>query len=276
MKPSQLEQHVSEMVALSQQLAGHLSRKEAAFLAVLPFVPLPGEILEIGSFKGKSTVILAKSLLAAGGTKLFACDPLCLPCETDPTDAKREELPEIFRQNIRKNGVADAVEMHQMRSSELAATWNRPLRVLWIDGDHTYAGATQDLQQFQPRLVPGGIACLHDVLHEHEGPLRAFIEGIVLSPAYADCGLCGSIGWGQYVGPSRLSQDQWKAKLDLYRRLSPLVPFVVRWSVGLSASKWKFKLLRRRVPHAAIDPVRWLRARSAAAECHQSTLTAER
>ena len=165
MQKPELDQHVSEMAALARQLEGHLIPKEAALLAVLPFLPMAGEILEIGSFKGKSTVILAKSVQAAGSSRMFACDPLSLPSETDPTEANREELPAIFRRNLLRHGVSDVVEVRQMKSADLAADWELPLRVLWIDGDHTYVGATQDVRLFQRHLVPVAVVCLHDVLH---------------------------------------------------------------------------------------------------------------
>lgn len=256
-----LKRHIESMVSFSRELAGHLTQKEAAFLAVQPFHPLPGEILEIGSFKGKSTIILAKSLQAAGGVKMHACDPLSLPSETDPTDAARESLPDIFRQNLIRHGVSEIVDFHQMKSTDLAKTWNLPLRLLWIDGDHTYTGATQDVRLFEPHLVPGAVLCLHDVLHEHEGPIRAFIENILLSGRYGDCGICGSIAWGQYVGDRGVSPSQWKTKLSLYRRLSPLVPYVVRWSHDLPGGKLAFQMLRSLVPHGKIEPIEWLKRR---------------
>ena len=262
MKKRELEQHINAMVSLGQMLEGHLTKRETAFLAVQPFLPMAGEILEIGSFKGKSTIILAKSVAAAGGSKMFACDPLSLPSETDPTDADRDELPTIFHRNLDQHGVSDMVQMHQMKSSELAGSWSLPLRLLWIDGDHTYAGATQDVCLFQPHLVPGAVVCLHDVLHEHEGPIRAFMENILLSNSYGDCGICGSIAWGQYVGDAGLLESQWKIKLSLYRKLARLIPFIVRWNQGYRASKFKYKIVRNRVPHSEIDPCRWLEQRT--------------
>lgn len=262
MEKPELEQHVRAMVSLARQLEGHLSEREAGFLAVLPFLPVAGEILEIGSFKGKSTVILAKSVQAAGASRMFACDPLSLPSETDPTDAVRLELPEIFRQNLLRHGVSDMVQMQQMKSSDLAASWNRPLKLLWIDGDHTYAGASQDVLLFQQHLVPGAIVCLHDVLHGHEGPIRVFTEHVVLGDSFGDCGMCGSIGWGQYVGGAGVSKMQWKAKLSLYRKLTRLIPLSIRAKQGLRTSPRRYKILRSRVPHGKIDPSRWLAQRS--------------
>jgi predicted O-methyltransferase YrrM len=44
-----------------------------------------------------------------------------------------------------------------------AALAGAPLDVLWIDGDHTYEGVSQDVQMYGPLVRPGGIIALHDI-----------------------------------------------------------------------------------------------------------------
>jgi hypothetical protein len=41
------------------------------------------------------------------------------------------------------------VEVHRCLSRELSGRWTDPIRLLWIDGDHTYAGALADLELFR-------------------------------------------------------------------------------------------------------------------------------
>lgn len=38
--------------------------------------------------------------------------------------------------------------------------------LLFVDADHSYAGCLADLEQWWPRLLPGGHAALHDALHK--------------------------------------------------------------------------------------------------------------
>lgn len=38
-----------------------------------------------------------------------------------------------------------------------------PIDVLWIDGDHTYQGARQDVEMYGALVRPGGIIALHDI-----------------------------------------------------------------------------------------------------------------
>jgi len=68
-----------------------------------------------------------------------------------------------------------------MKSHELSKSWDNPLKVLWIDGDHKYPGVLSDLMLFQDYLTSGAIVCFHDVLHGFEGPIRTFLEKVLLS-----------------------------------------------------------------------------------------------
>jgi hypothetical protein len=49
-------------------------------------------------------------------------------------------------------------------SSTFAKEWRDPIELLWIDGDHSYAGADLDLRKWSPFVIPGGILALHDYL----------------------------------------------------------------------------------------------------------------
>ncbi len=254
-----LNSHLNEMVALSRQLSGHLTDREVRFLAlagaVLP--PSLGDVLEIGSFKGKSTTVLAKSVTLNGGDRVIAVDPLNFPSETDPSMDDPENLPRVFWNTLESNGVQDLVEFHQLPSQEVAVAWDRPLRLLWIDGDHTYAGAMADFDNFARHLQPGSIVAFHDVLNSFEGPIRTFCERVLLSPSFGPCGLCGSIGWAQYLGDVPYDDGYSARKFGLYRKLGRLIPFVSLGRTPRSTHPLLYKALRARVPHGDVDPRAW-------------------
>ncbi len=257
--PAGLLDHLAAMSELGGRLEGHLTPREVRFLALLGACPTGrGETLEIGSFKGKSTVILAKSAAFAGLDRVCAVDPLDLPSITDPGDARRSELAGQFRSNLRTHGVEALVEFHQMRSTDLGATWDRPIRLLWIDGDHTYAGAMADYTTFAPHLAPGAIVAFHDVLNWFVGPPKAMIDGPLASPLYGACGVVGSIGWAQYLGDATLAASSAGTRERLRRRLERLLPFAADDRPDGAIRRFLYKVQRSRVPHAEPRPEAWL------------------
>ena len=52
--------------------------------------------------------------------------------------------------------------------------------MLWIDGDHTYHGTKVDFDLFSKFLSNGAIIAFHDVLGNFEGPIRVFMEDVLL------------------------------------------------------------------------------------------------
>lgn len=243
---------------------GHLNRKEEDFLFLLAAVPAArGEILEIGSFKGRSTTLLALGAALAGEPRVVAVDPHPFDPTVPDLHGETSAEPE-FRRNLERAGVSDRVEFHRKWSQDLAPEWDRPLRALWIDGDHSLEGARRDLSLFGPHLAAGGILALHDVLHRTPGPMRVFMEDVLLSEDYGACGLCGSIGWAQRVGAPGRSASHRLQKLRLWRRLARLLPLA---EFKDRRSRWdrrRWGLWRVLTPHGAVDPKQWVRTLDAA------------
>ena len=229
-------------------------------LAAATMPPALGHVLEIGSFKGKSTTVLAKSVSLAGGDQVIAVDPQTLPAVTDPADTDGASLPDAFRQTLETHGVAHLVEFHRLRSDELASTWNKPLRLLWIDGDHTFGGATADFDNFSHSMQPGAVVAFHDVTNPFEGPLRVFCDRVLGSSSFGACGVCGSIGWAQFTGRAAINRRLTIHKAWLRSTLRLLMPLV---SPGGSQTQLKrriFKTLRSCVPRKDVDPETWTAA----------------
>jgi predicted O-methyltransferase YrrM len=253
--PAVLDAHMAAVAERGARLEGHLTQREVRFLALLGACPTcRGEVLEIGSYKGKSTVILATSAAFAGEARVVAVDPLDLPATTDPRETRASEVASTFFANLRAAGVEAMVEFHQTTSQELGTRWNRSLRLLWIDGDHTYTGAKSDYDTFSPYLAPGAIVAFHDVLHRYEGPPRTMIEGPLASPLYGACGVVGSIGWAQYLGNATAAAPYAAARKRLADRLAALLPHMRRPGPG---RLW-YKLLRARIPHRALTAAEWM------------------
>src|SRR5690348_7472445 len=191
MNGATFEKAVVGFIETASRVERQTTNREIRCLALLAAIPsAKGVVLEIGSFKGCSTIVLAKSAMLAGESTIVAVDPLTSPAKTDPSLHGKASGWSEFQLNLKNAGVEHAVEFHRQRSSELAGLWdrNRKIRLLWIDGDHTYAGAKTDLDSFRPFLANGAIVAMHDVLHSHEGPARVFAEDILLSPHFGPFG----------------------------------------------------------------------------------------
>lgn len=258
--PENFDAFVEKLLKEADTVEGYLSANEMRFLALLAACPTAeGDVLEIGSFKGKSTVILAKAAAFGGDkAKIHAVDPMTAPSETDPDLRGEETSYTDFQRNLKTHAVAEQVDFHHTFSYKLAETWNRPLRLLWIDGDHTYRGTKLDFDGFAPFLADGAIVAIHDVLHEFDGGVRVYMEDILLSPHFGAGGFCGSIGWARYHRDEHAGWRFREEKLKLYRRLSRLIPHVVFKRELGGLEKKLYKLKRSRIPRAAVNFAEWL------------------
>jgi len=138
-----------------------------------------GCIVEIGSWQGRSTIWLAAGALAGRGARVVAIDPhrgtsLRAPGQTTEPDLRR---------NLAEAGVDAQVEVVVATSAEAAAGWSRPVSLLWIDGDHEYESVREDLELWEPHLMPGAAVALHDTF-VWPGPERLVRERITGSRRY--------------------------------------------------------------------------------------------
>jgi predicted O-methyltransferase YrrM len=239
-------------------LPGFLTEAEARFLGLAAAcTPAAGAIVEIGSFKGKSTVVLATIARHYGLGPVVAIDPHTF---ANPELAAHRATHgassfEDFLSNLNSAGVADTVEIHRAHSTDIAPAFARPIRFLWIDGNHTWAGAKADFDGFLPHLAPGGVVAFHDALHLFSGPIRVFVEDVLRSDRFGAAGFVGSIAWAQFRPDDGARFRSRRAALE--RRARPLLPLVEGdRSLGPFA-KLRYKLLRSRVPRAAIAPDNW-------------------
>lgn len=61
-------------------------------------------------------------------------------------------------------------------SNEAVKTWDKPIDVLFIDGDHSYEGARDDWNNFSPFVKSGGWVVFHDCDDTSPGVVQLFEE----------------------------------------------------------------------------------------------------
>lgn len=69
--------------------------------------------------------------------------------------------------------------------------------------------------------------------------------------------MCGSIGWGQYLGPDADTDAYMPEKIALYRKMSRLIQFVALGRDLTKAGALGFQVLRPLVPHGGVNPRKW-------------------
>jgi SAM-dependent methyltransferase len=121
-----------------------------------------GRIVEIGSFRGRSTIVLARA--APASAEVVAIDPH-LGSDRGPQEiAAQPELGEQdtqrFRANLERHGVLDRVRHVRMLSSQ--APLEDAIDLLYVDGAHRFGPARADLVRWGARVPDGGRMLVHD------------------------------------------------------------------------------------------------------------------
>ncbi len=156
---------LEELTAAVAEVEGWMSPDQAQRLYHAAAASRPGEqIVEIGSFRGRSTIVLAGG--SPDGVAVVAIDPHAGndrgPQEFEGYEAEASEDHEVFNANLAAAGVADKVR-HVRRFSDAAhADVEGAIDVLYIDGAHRFAPARKDIREWGARVRPGGTMLIHD------------------------------------------------------------------------------------------------------------------
>jgi predicted O-methyltransferase YrrM len=127
-------------------------------------VSAPGQIVEIGSFRGRSTIVLSRA--AADGVQVVAIDPHGGgdrgPQEITP-DAERGNADHVaFQHNLARAGVNGKVRHVRQMSDAAHGGVDGPIDMLYVDGAHRYAPARDDIAAWGARVPLGGTMLVHD------------------------------------------------------------------------------------------------------------------
>jgi predicted O-methyltransferase YrrM len=125
----------------------------------------PTVVVETGSARGKSTCALALACRQNGHGKVYAIDPH-LPNDWSEYHTDGDNLS-FLRRRLADYGLDGWCEVIRGTSETAAKTWDKPIDLLWIDGDHTYDGVKLDFELFGRFLKPTALVVFHDSMWEY-------------------------------------------------------------------------------------------------------------
>lgn len=135
-------------------------------------------VVEIGSWKGRSTIALALAIQARGSGRVYAIDPHT--GEKDRTGVGPVRTLADFRTNIARAGVESMVELLLMTSQVGRSRFvDESVDLLFVDGSHQYPDVKRDVEDWTSALKDGAIIAFNDP--SASGVYRALRE-LVLRP----------------------------------------------------------------------------------------------
>lgn len=160
--------------------------------------PPTGRIVEIGSFRGRSTIVLAAA--APPGVELLAIDPHAGtdrgPQEIAGYAAEATDDHAAFRSNLEQAGVAGRVTHLRTFSDQALGEVAGTVDVLYVDGAHRFGPARADIRDWGARVPEGGVMLIHD--------------------AFSSIGVTSAIGRELLLGP-RFRYERRTRSLAIYR-----------------------------------------------------------
>lgn len=159
--PFDAMQNFGRMKFLYDSILAHASRSS-------------GHALEIGCFKGCSTVFLSKACLRKGINDISAVDLFT----GTPGWGQTEDTFASAAMRLKDYRLDQHVTL--IRSHSLECKWEKPIDVLHIDGDHEYEAVRADIGKYVPFLGDGGIVIFDDYDAAHPG-VRQAVHELLLS-----------------------------------------------------------------------------------------------
>ncbi|WP_432098285.1 class I SAM-dependent methyltransferase [Streptomyces sp. WAC 04229] len=173
-------------------------------------------LLEVGTYCGRSTVLLADAARVAGVTALTVDHHRGSeeqqpgwdyhdPETVDPELGVMDTLP-TFRRTLHRAGLEEHVVALVGRSPQVAALWNSPLGLVFVDGGHTDEHANADYEGWAPHVADGGLLVIHDVFPDPadeftgQAPYRVYLRALA-SGAFTEVSETDSLRVLRRTGP---------------------------------------------------------------------------
>lgn len=189
--------NVLSKIAAYKGIEGWLSEKEAFGLySIANKLEAGSTIVEIGSWKGKSTYCLAKGLKNG---KIFAIDPFNAegePGSKEIYEQTKGSVPLIdqFNKTFSDHGLSEKVKPMMGYSNKFTNEFSS-IDFLFIDGDHSIEGCDYDYVHYAPKVKKDGYLAFHDYNPNRDelGPTWVIKNKVMNNPDYKIYGVFDSL-----------------------------------------------------------------------------------
>lgn len=186
---------------------------------------LEGDIIEVGSWCGRSAVVLAAAVKAASNSLVYCADLFpekddwkqnsdgtysfeviidgkhycgyqeqtvwkeTFESQTEKFYESYNGVLDRFREVVTERGMDDVVRAHRGDLASLLDKLgaNFRCRLAFLDGDHGFDAVCEDINNIDKHLMPGGWICFDDAFTSYDGVNRAIAKHIIANPRYERC-----------------------------------------------------------------------------------------
>lgn len=155
-----------------------------ALQKIVKSLPVGSKVVELGSYKGRSSVAIASVLPTE--SILYCVDHFQGSEEHKKSNLDVADLLETFTKNIEQFGVKDKICTLAMTTTQAAAKFDpETLDLVFVDAAHDYDSVKSDLLHWYPKIKPGGFLLCDDYEVGWPGVMRAVktmgLEGTVIA-----------------------------------------------------------------------------------------------
>jgi len=194
----------------------------ALFVLTISSREIRGDIVEVGSWCGRSAVVLASAAKIIGNVNVHCIDLFpekrdwkqnrdgtysfetvidgtvykgnqqqtvwkdAFETQTLKAYHSHDSILECFTENVKSRNLEDIVKPFRgdlpSFSQEVGGDFR--CRLAFLDGDHGYDAVCQDIQTVEKFLSPGGWICFDDAFSSYDGVDKAITELVIQSPNF--------------------------------------------------------------------------------------------
>lgn len=145
-------------------------------------------ILELGSYLGKTACYMA---WGSKGARVYSVD---LWDEGPHKEAQKPGRYYEWVKQVERIGLIEQITPLKFDFNRLAEFWDKPIGLLYIDGQHTYKAVLQDYFTWKDFVVSNGYIAFHDYKPDKfPGVVKAIEEVVIPEGTWEPLALYGSV-----------------------------------------------------------------------------------